>query len=44
VTAADWGLLIPAVVGCLGALASWLRAQAAHKQIAAIKQQIGPKL
>lgn len=39
-TSTDWGILIPAVVGVLGALANWLRVRSAHQQIAAIKQQI----
>jgi hypothetical protein len=30
VTAADWGLLIPAVVGVLGAAAAWLKARTAQ--------------
>jgi hypothetical protein len=44
VTAADWGLLIPAVVGVLGALAAWLRAQSAHAKINAIQAKQEPKL
>lgn len=31
-TAADWSVLIPAIVACLGALAAWLRAEAAHRK------------
>jgi hypothetical protein len=36
-TSADWGILIPAVVGVLGAAAAWLRAQAAHARINAMQ-------
>jgi hypothetical protein len=44
VTAADWAVLVPAIVGVLGAAAAWLRAQAAHKKIAADREQRGPRL
>jgi hypothetical protein len=32
-TAAEWGILVPAVVAVLGSLAAWLRANAAHQRI-----------
>lgn len=32
-TSADWALLVPAVVGVLGAAAAWLRANAAHRAL-----------
>ena len=38
-TAADWGILIPAVVGVLGAAAAWLRAEAAHKAIRQLRSR-----
>jgi hypothetical protein len=44
VTAADWAILVPAIVGVLGAAGAWLRAQAAHKKIAADRAQRGPRL
>jgi hypothetical protein len=39
VNAAEWGVLVPAVAGVLGAAAAWLRAQAAHTRIDAIEKQ-----
>jgi hypothetical protein len=41
VTASDWvALLVPLI----GAAAAWLRAQAAHKKIAADRAKAGPRL
>jgi hypothetical protein len=42
-TAAEWAILIPAVAGVLGAVASWLRAQAAHTRIDALEKANQPK-
>lgn len=33
-----WAMLIPAVAGCLGALAAYLRAEAAHRKIEDVRQ------
>jgi hypothetical protein len=33
-TPALWGVLIPAVAGCLGALAAWLKSHTTAKQLA----------
>lgn len=32
-TAEQWGILIPAIVGVLAAIAAYLRANSAHKRI-----------
>ncbi|HWM96728.1 MAG TPA: hypothetical protein VNO54_06690 [Streptosporangiaceae bacterium] len=37
-TGAEWAILVPAIAGCLGGLAAWLRAQAAHKKLKALGQ------
>jgi hypothetical protein len=34
VTGTDWGLLIPAVVGVLGAVTAWLKARTAQQSAA----------
>jgi hypothetical protein len=39
-TGADWGILIPAVAGCLAGLGAWLRAEAAHKRIAVVERRM----
>lgn len=31
-TSEQWAILVPAIVGCLGALAAFLRAEAAHRK------------
>lgn len=36
-TATDWAILVPAIVGCLGALGAWLRAETAVKTAKAAK-------
>lgn len=42
-SATDWGILIPAVVGCLGALTAWLRAEAAASALRAhLKDEHAP--
>jgi hypothetical protein len=44
-TAADWAVLVPAIVGVLGAGAAWLRAHAVNAKLTAHKQQDhGPRL
>jgi asparagine N-glycosylation enzyme membrane subunit Stt3 len=42
-TAADWGLLVPAVVGLLTAIAAYLRANAAHRKIDSARLPPGPR-
>lgn len=42
-TSDQWAILVPAIVGCLGAIAAWLRAEAAHKAATEAKAQIAEK-
>lgn len=37
-TAADWGILVPAVAGCLIALTAYLKSRTVQKQVQAHEQ------